>query len=142
MLPAFKTNMYAPSLMDQFFNHSIPTKRMYHNGFSSPAINIIENEKDFVLEVAAPGLNKEEFNIELENDVLSISSEIKSENEDSKENYTRKEFNYSSFKRSFTVPESVDGSKIKASHKNGILRVELPKKDEALPVPARAIKIS
>lgn len=142
MLPAFKTNTYVPTLMDQFFNNSIPTKRMYSNGYSSPAINIINNDKDFVLEVAAPGLNKEDFIIELDNDILSISSELKSEKDEANGNYTRKEFNYQSFKRSFSVPETVDGSKIKASHKNGILSIQLPKKEEALPVPARAIKIS
>lgn len=142
MLPAFRTNMYAPSFMDQFLSNSTPSREFNQNRFSSPAINIIENEKDFVLEVAAPGLNKSDFTIELDSDVLSISSEVKLKEEKSEEHFTRKEFNYNSFKRSFSVPDSVDGSKIKASHKNGILSIVLPKKEEAIPVPTREIKIS
>jgi len=142
MLPAFRTNMYAPAFMDQFLNNSTPSRRFNQNRFSSPAINIIENEKDFILDVAAPGLNKSDFTIELDNDVLSISSEVKSKEEKSEENFTRKEFNYNSFKRLFSVPDSVDGSKIKASSKNGILSIVLPKKEEAIPVPTREIKIS
>ncbi|MEM9648962.1 MAG: Hsp20/alpha crystallin family protein, partial [Bacteroidota bacterium] len=79
--------------------------------------------------------------VEVENDILTISSEITSENKEEKENYTRKEFSFTSFKRAFTLPETVDGSKIDAKYEAGVLRVSLPKKEEALPEPKRLISI-
>ncbi|RDY61997.1 Hsp20/alpha crystallin family protein [Flagellimonas nanhaiensis] len=108
---------------------------------SVPAVNIKDNEKDFELELAVPGAKKEDFKVEVDNDVLTISSELKSENEETKENYTRKEFSFSSFKRAFTLPDSVDGSKIDAKYEDGILRLTLPKRQEALPEPKRVISI-
>ena len=107
-----------------------------------PAVNIEETEDNFTLELAAPGLSKDKFNLELDNDVLIISSESSSVKE-GKENrkYTRKEFSYGSFKRTFTVPETVNGNYISASYENGILTVKLPKKEEAKIQPKRLIEI-
>ncbi|WP_222984694.1 Hsp20/alpha crystallin family protein [Flagellimonas meishanensis] len=108
---------------------------------SVPAVNIKDNEKNFELELAVPGGKKDDFTVEVDNDVLTISSEVKMENEETNDNYTRKEFSFSSFKRAFTLPETVDGSKIDAKYEDGILRLTLPKKQEALPKPKRLIAI-
>lgn len=99
------------------------------NGFI-PATNIIENENSFSIELAAPGMKKDDFKINLENSVLTLSSEKKMENNEEKENYTRREFQYGSFRRSFNLPKTVETDKIKASYENGILKVEIPKKEE------------
>lgn len=107
-----------------------------------PAVNIKENEKDFELELAVPGRKKDDFSIEVDKDVLTISSEVKSEENESEENYTRREFTYSSFKRAFTLPKTIDGEKIEATYENGLLKFVLPKKKEALPKPKRMIELS
>ncbi len=98
---------------------------------STPAVNVKENEKEFTLEVAAPGLQKEHFNVAVEDGVLTISAETKSEKTEGDENskFTRKEFSYSSFKRSFTLDEeSIDADNIIAKYENGILNIAIPKK--------------
>jgi HSP20 family protein len=107
-----------------------------------PAANILEHPDSFELDLAAPGLKKDDFKIHLENNVLTISSEVKDEKEEEEKNYTRKEFHYSSFSRSFTLPRSVDLEKIKADYENGILKVMLPKKDDARVDIKKEIKIS
>jgi HSP20 family protein len=99
--------------------------------FTDPAANIIENPDSFQLELAAPGLKKEDFKINLENNILTISSEIENEKVEEGRNYSRKEFSYGSFSRSFTLPKSIDLEKISADYDCGILRVKLPKKEEA-----------
>jgi HSP20 family protein len=111
------------------------------NRSNLPAVNILEGEKDFTLELAVPGQKKEDFNVELDNDVLTISMETQSEVEDKEAEYTRREFRYSSFKRAFTLPESVNQEEVKADYKDGILRFTLPKKEEALPKAKRLIEI-
>jgi HSP20 family protein len=103
----------------------------------SPAVNIVENEKDFLITVSAPGLKKEDFKIELENAILTISSEVKKEDENKSNRYTRKEFSISSFKRSFNVPESTDAENIKAVYENGLLEITLPKKEEVKSSPVK-----
>ncbi len=108
---------------------------------SVPAVNIKENEKDFELELFVPGRVKDDFKIEIDDSVLTISAEIKEESEEVKENFTRKEFNISSFKRAFTLPETVATDKIEATYEGGILKFNLPKKEEALPKPKRMIEL-
>ena len=93
-----------------------------------PAVNVIEAEKEFVIELAAPGLTKKDFNLEVENGVLTISAEKKSEKEETDKNFTRKEFNYSNFTRSFTLPENVNEEKIVAHYEEGILKLQIAKK--------------
>lgn len=102
----------------------------FREGGFVPATNILEKENEFHIELAAPGMKKEDFKINLENNVLTISSEQKSETKEENENYTRKEFHYGSFCRSFTLPKNVETEKIKASYEDGILKVDLPKKEE------------
>lgn len=135
-----RNNLVFPSLMNDFF------KPDWFGGLENfdttvPAVNIKESEEGFELELAIPGFKKEDFNIELDNELLTISSEAKDESETKKENYTRKEFSFSSFRRSFTMPETVDSGKINATYEDGILKLALPKKDEALPKPKRLIEI-
>ena len=107
-----------------------------------PSANIIEKPEGFELEIAAPGLKKEDFNINLENSILTISSELRDEKNEEGKNYTRKEFYYGSFSRSFTLPESIDTDKIKADYIHGILKIDLPKRDQAQLETKKEIKIS
>ena len=109
-----------------------------------PAVNVKETDTTFGLELAVPGKTKEDFNIEIDRNVLTISSEFKTENEeiDDEGRYTLKEFSYSSFRRSFTLPETVNADNINATYENGVLNVTLPKKEEALPKPKRLIEIA
>ncbi len=131
-----------PSLMDTFFNDDwnikLPTSRV-----SSPSVNIVENKNDFQLTFAIPGMNKKDFKIEVENDCLIVSSNItkKKEEKDDEGNFTHREFYYDSFKRSFSLPETVDKEKIGANYENGLLLITLPKTEAALPQPKREIEI-
>ncbi len=106
-----------------------------------PGVNIVEGETEFKLELAIPGQKKEDFKVEVDNDVLTISMESRDENEDTRGEYTRREFRYASFKRAFTLPESVNQDRIEADYKDGILKFVLPKKEEALPKAKRLIEI-
>jgi len=107
-----------------------------------PAVNIKENEDSFIVEMAAPGLDKKDFHIDFENDVLTISSEKTIDDEVITDTYTRREYNYQTFKRSFNIPKNIaDSSKISASYKNGELVIAIPKKEEAKPKPARLIEV-
>jgi len=146
MLVKSKSNPVLPSILDDIF--STDSHRGWRNtNFSDtdttlPAVNIKENEDEFKVELAVPGMNKKDFQIDLENDVLTIFSEKKEENEASKDNYTRKEYSYQSFKRSFNLPKNVVNSdKIKASYINGELIIAIPKREEAKPKPARLIEV-
>ena len=107
-----------------------------------PAVNIKENQENFELELFVPGRSKDELIIEIDDSILTISSETKEEKEETKENFTWREFTLSSFKRAFTLPETVATDKIEASYNEGILKFNLPKKEEALPKPKRKIELS
>ena len=112
-----------------------------HNGNNIPAANIIEADDHFDIQLATPGKKKNDFKIELEEGVLTISSRIESNSGEEDSSFTRKEFGYSSFIRSFNIPETVSTDKISANYKEGILTVSLPKKEEALPQPKKLISI-
>jgi len=105
---------------------------------SRPAVNVIEGKEDFKLEIAAPGLKKSDFDINVEKDVLTISAKVEKV-EDVK--YSRKEFDYNEFKRTFHLPKTIDISKIDARFEDGILHLTLAKKEEAKELPARKIMI-
>src|SRR5680860_1092201 len=96
-----------------------------------PATNIRETDDNFIIEVASPGMKKSDFEVNVDNGVLTISYDFENEYEKEGEHYTRREFGYSSFKRSFTLPDAVDGDKVSAKYDEGILYVNLPKKEEA-----------
>lgn len=106
-----------------------------------PAVNIQQSETGFIVELAIPGQQKEDFNIEVDENVLTISLEKDFENETEQNGYTRREFGYSNFKRSFTLPETVNEDGITAQYESGILRFSIPKKSEALPRPKRLIEV-
>ena len=141
------SNQSFPTLsnwLDDIFNRDLPSvfTSNFNTGITLPKVNIIETADAFIVEMAVPGLKKSDFDINIDNELLSISTETKEENEQREVNYTRREFGYSSFKRTFTLPESVNDEKINASYKEGILSILLPKKEEAKQKPSRSIKIS
>lgn len=116
-------------LMDTFWSEPafLKSSDIYHK-LSMPAVNIKENENEFVVELAAPGLNKENFNIEIEENVLKVSSQMEQTTEENKENYTRKEFSFQSFQRSFTLPKDrISTENVNAKYENGVLMITLPK---------------
>jgi HSP20 family protein len=136
-----RNNLVFPALMNEIFKPDW-FGGMENMASNVPAVNVKDNERNFELELAVPGRKKEDFNIEVDNDVLTISFEVKSEEAQKTENYTRREFSLKSFKRAFTLPETVDKDKIDATYMDGILKFTLPKKEEALPRPKRLIELS
>lgn len=139
------TDNWLPSIFDDMFKTDWMDNGNSFNriGTSVPAVNIAEDDDSFTLEVAAPGKTRKDFNLELDNGVLTISSEEKKEEEkkDNNGRFTRREFSYSSFKRAFTLPDSVDEEKIAANYKDGVLKVSLPKREDAKVQARRMIEI-
>jgi HSP20 family protein len=134
-----------PTFFSDFFDmeRTFGTDFMEKDFFKSvPAANITEDVNQFNVELAVPGMKKHDFHINVENDVLTISAENKEEKEVKNEKYTRKEFYYGSFERSFTLPNSVAGEKIEGKYENGILMLTIPKKEEARKKLVKEIKVS
>jgi HSP20 family protein len=109
-----------------------PWNEWFQNGktgssLTLPSVNVSENKDNFNLELAAPGLEKGDFQIDVNGNILTISAKKEDKKEEKNEKYTRKEYNYSSFSRSFTLPEEVQQDKIDASYQNGVLKLQLPK---------------
>ena len=133
---------YVPAYWDDFFNDRFFNQLNSTNcNGSNPAVNISEENNGYTIEVAAPGIARKDFNLEIENDVLTISTEHKESKEEKKQNFLRREFNYQTFKRSFQLPETVDQEQIKATHEAGILSLTLPKKDEVVSKAPRQIEV-
>lgn len=134
-----KRSEFFPSVFDDFFK---PWNEWLGNGgkwareFNIPAVNITENDNEYSVTVAAPGLKKKDFDIDIEGNMLTISCEKEENKEEKDARYTRKEYNYSSFSRSFTLPEEVNKEKIEAEYEDGVLKLALPKKEEAKKLPA------
>lgn len=142
-----KTDSNLPLLsswIDDFFNRDLPSafSQNFNTGLSLPKVNVRETAEEYFVEMAVPGMKKSDFKIELDNHMLLISTEMKEENEEKGDNYTRREFGYSSFKRSFSLPETIDDENIKAEYTDGILSVHLPKREEAKQKPPKSIEIS
>jgi HSP20 family protein len=133
-------NRAFPSVMDELFKDLMGGTQYEHKAV--PPVNIRETDESFTVELMAAGLKKEDFNIEVDNDLLTISSEVRKENNEETAKFTRREFSFTSFKRSFTLPETVKHDEINAAYEDGILRITLPKKEEALPKAKRLIEIS
>ena len=135
-LPSFFDNFLSRDWMDwNESNYSTTNSTL-------PAVNIRENDESFMIEMAAPGLSKDNFKVNLDRNRLVISSELKEEKNENGEKYSRREFSYQSFQRSFTLPEGIiDGDKISAKYNNGILMVSIPKREEVKPKPAKEIDI-
>jgi len=120
----FFDDFFGRNVMNEFFNNEVKT--------TLPTANILENEKDYQVELAVPGYNKKDFSIQLNENVLTIKAETKNEKEETKSNgqFTRKEHYYASFERHFTLPDTIKVENIEASYENGLLKITLPKKDE------------
>jgi HSP20 family protein len=111
---------------DAFFNDNWGAAPV----LSTPSVNIKEGPESFVIEMAAPGLTREDFNIEIENDQLIVSASKESSSEETREKYSRREFNYASFTKKYHLDDTIDADKISASYDNGVLHLTLPKKEE------------
>ena len=141
-----KTNNFFPSTMDNFFSPDFfKIQRQTANvDFSAPAVNVKEDENSFTVELAAPGMKRDDFKVEVDHGNLVISSE-KEQSKDEKDEqgkYTRKEFSYQSFRRAFTLPERmIDSEKVLAKYENGILYVNLPKREESKVKPVKQIAV-
>jgi len=130
------------NMIEDVFNRGISDIVGSDFAVNVPSVNISENPDSFVMELAAPGLDKGDFNISLDHNKLTVSVEKKSEKEAGEEGkWTRKEFNYASFKRSFHLSDSVDAEKIEATYENGILVLTLPKKEESKSKGPKTIEI-
>ena len=135
-----KTTPWFPSLFDEFFTRDFGID-LAPRAYQTPAVNITEKEEAFHLELVAPGKEKNDFDVELEEDTLTISSTSENEIVEDDTQFTRREFDYASFTRSFRIPETIDTKSIKANYKNGLLSIVLPKRKEAIPEPKKQIEI-
>ena len=127
-----RNSMWKPSILDELFPQN-RLESLNYERFSIPKVNIKENFSTFVIELAVPGLSKDSFDIEIEKEVLKVSSKVSPKEEstdtETKTQFTRKEFNYNNFTRSFNLPEAVNMEDVKASYIDGILSISLPKKE-------------
>lgn len=126
-------------LGDDFFRPMFQEK---HFSGTTPAVNVIETEAGFRIDLAAPGLEKGDFKLSLDKDILTIKVEKAENKEEDTDKYLRREYSYSTFERSFQLPKTIDNEKIEAKYENGVLNVALPKREEALEKPVREISIS
>ena len=135
---------FFPVLSDIFDNDIFSGNNWIGRTFNqvSPAVNIKESSKEFNIEFAAPGFKKEDFKINLEENILTIAAEKDNEKNEENERFTRKEFSYSSFSRSFTLPNTINSEKIDAKYDSGILKLSISKKDESNSIPKKEIKIT
>jgi len=130
-----RSNEMFPSIFDDFFRSW--NERMGSSGsnwgrtMTVPAVNISENQNEYIVSVAAPGLKKNDFNIDVEGNMLTISCEKENMEEEDGQRHTRREYSYSTFSRSFTLPEDVTKDKIEATYEDGVLRINLPKTEQA-----------
>jgi len=127
---------------DDFFNRNLGAVIGSDDFVSRPSVNVLESDADYRIELAAPGLEKEDFHVSIEDGFLQIAAEKKQEVEENEgDRFTRREFNYASFKRSFQLPEIADEANIHAAYANGVLTVTLPKLEEAVAPKAKAIEV-
>lgn len=133
-----------PTLLSDFFNaDNFLSNKWFEKEFNQtlPAVNIKENADGFNIEFAAPGFSKTDFKVNIEQDLLTVSAEKKEEKKEENEQYTRKEFSYNTFSRSFTLPQTANAEKIDAKYSDGILRLVIPKKEEAKKQGPKEIKV-
>ena len=138
------SNFPMMNLFDDLFYGDFPTifSSNFTEDISMPKVNIKELDDSFIIEMAVPGMKKSDFEVNLDNNTLSISAKTELEESENENGFVRREFSYSSFNRNFTLPETVDDSKIDAKYSDGILSINIPKKDEAKRKPNRVIDIS
>ena len=141
-----KYNPFVPAkaftnLFDEFLNRGLGDFVGADSMFTQPSVNVLETKDNFQIELAAPGLNKGAFEVKLDNGTLTISAKKENKEETTEGKYTRKEFNFASFTRSFQLPDTINAADIAATYENGVLLVTLPKKEEAKVVAARTVEI-
>ncbi len=132
---------FLPGITDEIFNDDF-LGHFTGNRSAAPAVNIVEDDHEFRIDVAAPGLSKDDFQIDVNEDVLTISSEREEKDEEKDGEYMRREFSYNAFKRCFQLPDAVNQDKIAAKQKDGILSIHLPKKEEEIKKGPKSIDIS
>lgn len=134
-----------PVFFDDFFNK--PWNEWFDNGgywgrtMNVPAVNIIDEKNEYLVSLAVPGMKKDDFKIDVDGNILTISSEKEETKEEKEKAFTRKEYNYSSFSRSFTLPDAVNKEKIDAKYEDGVLKISLPRKEEAKKPAAKQIAV-
>lgn len=139
-----KTGARMPTFFDDFFK---PWNEWFDNGglwgkvLNIPAVNITEQKDEYLVSLAAPGMKKEDFKIDVDGNMLTISSEKEENKEEKGKKFTRKEYNYSSFSRTFTLPEEINKEKIEAKYEDGVLKIALPRKEEAKKPAAKHIAV-
>jgi HSP20 family protein len=132
-----------PKWVDNFFrDDDFFDSRWMRREMTVPSVNVFETKDAYNLEVAAPGMKKSDFKVEVKEGMLTISAEMKAEKEEKDDNYTRKEFSYRSFSRSFWLPENIKSDNVKATYTDGILKIALPKVKAEKEVPAKLVPIS
>ena len=139
-----KSGERMPSVFDDFFkpwNEWFDKGGLWGRVMEVPAVNITEQKDDYLVSLAAPGLKKEDFRIDVDGNMLTISSEKEESKEEKDKKFTRKEYNYSSFSRSFSLPEEINKEKIEATYENGVLKISLPRKEEAKKNSAKHIAV-
>jgi HSP20 family protein len=124
LLPSVFEGFFGP--MDEFFDRG-PWGRI----INVPAVNVIENTDEYKLSFAVPGMKKNDFKIDIDGNMLTVSAEVEERKEEKKDEFTREEYNFSSFNRTFTLPDEVNKEKIEAAYVDGVLKLSLPKKEEA-----------
>jgi HSP20 family protein len=139
-----KMNERMPSVFDDFFK---PWNEWFDNGgilgrtMNIPAVNIVEHKNEYQVSLAVPGMKKDDFRIDVDGNMLTISSEKEESREDKEKKFTRKEYNYSSFSRTFTLPEEINKEKIEAKYDEGVLKITLPRREEAKKISAKHIAV-
>lgn len=137
-----KVDLFPAMLTDFFDADKFFGNRWFEREFASlPAVNVKEDDKQFDIEFAAPGYSKADFKIDVDQHVLTVSAERKEEKNEENKRFTRREFSYSTFSRSFTLPETVNSDKIDAKYSDGLLHLQIPKKEETKVTPKKQIKI-
>jgi HSP20 family protein len=129
------------SLLSDFFDTGAGMLK-WNGAVDVPAMNVIEHEKEFQIEMAVPGKSKEDFKVEVENNILKISCEKKAEKEEKSRNFRRHEFSFEQFSRSMMLPENSIADKLSAKYEHGILQLRLPKKEVAAAKPKKQVKIA
>lgn len=138
MLPVMQQDAWLPDVFNDFFDRSFMSKA----NATAPAINVKETEKDYIVELAAPGMTKEDFNIAIDdNGNLTVKMEKKNGNEDKTEHYLRREFSYSKYEQTLLLPDDVEKDRIAARMSNGVLEIELPKMVKTAKKEARRIEV-
>ena len=145
--PLIRTGDLMPTVFNDFFkpwNNWFDTNNggsLWGNMLTIPAVNIVEEKDDFMISMAVPGMKKSDFRIDVEGDMLTISAETKIEKEEKEKKFTRKEFNYTSFSRTFTIPDGTKADKIDARYEDGVLKLLIPKTEETRKLEAKHIAV-